>query len=153
MIRWRLWKWNVFSILTVLFDFISVKHFEIQISFKKQLWKCERRHLKIIQKISWFDDHCDFDVLYFNCFVVLPKMFQLKQNELLFPICCYEVKNLFSDLGKTSGTQRYKAFSFYKDTMWFTLVLGLCLVSSIHGFSEGAGTSACKGNLQMKPSK
>merc|ERR1712004_313142 len=42
-------------------------------------------------------------------------------------------------------------FSFYKDTMWFTLVLGLCLVSSIHGFSEGAGTSACKGNLQMKP--
>mgnify|MGYP001353897227 FL=1 len=78
-------------------------------------------------------------------------MFQLKQNELLFPICCYEVKNLFSDLGKTSGTQRYKAFSFYKDTMWFTLVLGLCLVSSIHGFSEGAGTSACKGNLQMKP--
>ena len=77
--------------------------------------------------------------------------YQLKQNELLFPICCYEVKNLFSDLGKTSGTQRYKAFSFYKDTMWFTLVLGICLVSSIHGFSEGAGTSACKGNLQMKP--
>ena len=35
--------------------------------------------------------------------------------------------------------------------MWFTLVLGLCLISSIHGFSEGAGTSACKGKLQMKP--
>ena len=35
--------------------------------------------------------------------------------------------------------------------MWFTLILALGLVSSIHGFSEGAGTSACKGKIQMKP--
>ena len=47
--------------------------------------------------------------------------------------------------------ESHKPFSFVLDTMWFTLLLvTLCSLSTIHGYSGGAGQAVCQTN-EMRP--